>query len=88
MAHKQAEMLCGESTVRIKVPERAVILKPKPLLSLPDQEAAVHTALKNRLHSPPLSEIAAARQNACIVISDFTRPVPNKTHSSASARHP
>ena len=78
MAHRQAEMLCGKSTVRIKVPESAVILDIKPLPSLPDQEGAVHAALKEPLHSPPLSEIARGRKNACIVISDFTRPVPNK----------
>ena len=78
MAHRQAELLCGEGTVGIKVPERAVILSLKPLPSLSDQEAAVHKALKKPVHSPPLAELARGRKNACIVISDFTRPVPNK----------
>ncbi len=78
MAHKQAEMLCGESTVGIQVPESAVILDIKPMPPLPDQEAAVYAALKAPLYSPPLSKIAEGRKNACIVISDFTRPVPNK----------
>ena len=78
MAYKPAEMLCGESTVRIEVPESAVILNLKPLPSLPQQEAAVYEALEKPLHSAPLSEIAKGRKNACIVISDFTRPVPNK----------
>ena len=78
MAYKPAEMLCGESTVRIEVPESAVILNLKPLPSLPQQGAAVYEALEKPLHSAPLSEIAKGRKNACIVISDFTRPVPNK----------
>ena len=78
MVHIQAEMLCGESTVGIRVPESAIILDMKPLLPLPDQGAVVDAALKKPLHSPPLSEIARGRKNACIVISDFTRPVPNR----------
>ena len=34
--------------------------------------------LRNRLLRPPLLEIAKGRASACIVISDVTRPVPNK----------
>ncbi len=78
MVHRQAEMLCGESTISLRVPESAIILDMKPLVPIPDQEAAVHAALKEPLHSPPLSDIARGRKNACIVISDFTRPVPNQ----------
>jgi nickel-dependent lactate racemase len=38
---------------------------------------AVQAALENPIGSLPLSEIARGRKNACIVVCDVTRPVPN-----------
>lgn len=40
--------------------------------------AAVADSLKSPIDSPPLSQIAYGRRSACIVISDITRPVPNR----------
>jgi len=50
----------------------------KPLRGLDDPEGAVYSALADPIESPPLSELAMGRKNVCVVISDFTRPVPNK----------
>ena len=46
---------------------------------LADPAGAVREALARPIESPPLAEIAKGRRNACIVISDITRPVPNQT---------
>lgn len=45
---------------------------------LPDATAAVEQAICAPLASPPLSELARGRRSACVVISDITRPVPNR----------
>ena len=73
-----ARLLCGERTVDLQLPESVAILEMKPLDRLPDPESAVYSALAGPIGSPPLTEIAKGKRNACVVISDFTRPVPNR----------
>ncbi len=46
-----------------------------PVLNEPD--AAVRSALVSPIESSSLQDIAKGRKNACIIISDITRPVPN-----------
>ena len=45
---------------------------------LADPESAVRQALAEPIESLPLEELARGKKDACVVISDFTRPVPNK----------
>ena len=78
MSHKSAQLLYGEKTVDLNIPLSTNILEMKPLEGLQDPEAAVYAALADPVGSPPLSDLARGRKNACVVISDFTRPVPNK----------
>lgn len=72
-----AEMLCGHEPVRIEFPDSASILSIKPYPPLADPRAAVEEALARPIGTPPLAELARGRDSACVVISDFTRPVPN-----------
>lgn len=46
---------------------------------LTDAEAAVRDVLSNPMGSLPLADVAAGRRDACIVVCDITRPVPNET---------
>ena len=46
-----------------------------PLLA--DAGAAIAEALAAPIGAPPLAELARGRRNACILICDITRPVPN-----------
>jgi len=78
MNNLNARLLCGERTVDLQLPESVAILEMKPLDRLPDPESAVYSALAGPIGSPPLTEIAKGKRNACVVISDFTRPVPNR----------
>ena len=78
MSDKNAKLLFGEETVDLRVPQSATLLEMKPLRGLEDPEGAVYSALADPIESPPLAELAKGRKNACVVISDFTRPVPNK----------
>lgn len=45
---------------------------------LADPATSVRDLLDRPTGSPPLSELAAGRRDACIVVSDITRPVPNE----------
>ena len=46
------------------------VLRPQEATAVKNSEAAVSQALLNPIASPPLTELAAGRQSACIVISD------------------
>ena len=45
---------------------------------LPDPPRSLRDALTQPIGTPPLRELARGRRTACIVISDITRPVPNR----------
>jgi nickel-dependent lactate racemase len=78
MPEKDAKLLFGEGTIDLSLPETVSILDMKRVEPLPDPEGAVYTALADPIESPPLAELAQGKGNACVVISDITRPVPNK----------
>lgn len=71
-------MLCGPETLAVEVPDSTLVLTTKPAPALADPAAAVAEALARPIASPPLAELARGRENACVVISDYTRPVPNQ----------
>ena len=54
------------------------VLYPEPAKPLDNPEQILEQALTRPTAAPPLREIAAGRRNAVIVISDITRPVPNR----------
>jgi nickel-dependent lactate racemase len=77
MPEKDAKLIFGEAAIELRVPETVSILDMKRVEPLPDPEGAVYSALADPIKSPPLKELARGRRNACVVISDITRPVPN-----------
>lgn len=58
--------------------EQTTVLRMRPSVPISHPEVALREALKNPLSSKPLATLARGRHNACIVISDITRPVPNR----------
>lgn len=74
----KANLLCGKETISLELPDSALLIENKPAQPLSDPDAAVKDALDNPIGTAPLRAIAKGRKNACIVISDITRPVPNK----------
>jgi len=71
-------LLCGQDQVRIEIPDGTQVLDMRPLTPVADPTEAVDKALAGPIGSPPLCDIAKGRKDACVVISDITRPVPNK----------
>jgi nickel-dependent lactate racemase len=78
MTKKKMELLFGEGTEELWLSESVKTLEMEPLNAYPDPVGAICDALANPVKSPPLRELAQGKKNACVVISDFTRPVPNR----------
>jgi lactate racemase len=70
----------GTEGLTVDVPDECLagILGIRPWPPLPDPTAAVEAALAEPIGAPPLAELARGRESACVVISDITRPVPNR----------
>jgi len=55
------------------------LVEPRKGAPLSDPAGAVLSAVRAPIGRQPLGEIARGRRNACVVISDKTRPVPYRT---------
>jgi lactate racemase len=70
----------GAGTLQVRLPTspgfQGVITPAEPP-ALPDLGAAVRAAIAHPPHSQPLARLAAGRRDACVVVSDRTRAVPN-----------
>jgi nickel-dependent lactate racemase len=64
----------------VDLPDDRVVgpLAIRPAPPLADPEAAIAEALAKPIGSQPLAELARGRRNACILVCDITRPVPNR----------
>jgi nickel-dependent lactate racemase len=71
----------GRKGLEVQVPAERVVgpLAIRDVPPLPDPEEAVTAALDNPIGTPALLQIAKGRKDACILICDITRPVPNQT---------
>ncbi|HHZ88983.1 TPA: nickel-dependent lactate racemase [Candidatus Poribacteria bacterium] len=76
----QVNMKYGRSEIRVDVPDHnlADVLTSQEFPPIDNPERAILDALESPIDSPALSELAKNRESATIVISDITRPVPNK----------
>jgi nickel-dependent lactate racemase len=70
----------GRTGVEVNLPEEGIIgpLAIRPAPPLPDPDASLADALAHPIGTPSLAEVARSRRNACILICDVTRPVPNR----------
>ena len=68
----------GEIGVDVPTPNLISVLASQEFPPIGNPEQAILDALETPIDSPALSEVAKNRKSATIVISDITRPVPNK----------
>jgi nickel-dependent lactate racemase len=70
----------GRTGMDVNLPEVRIVgpLAIKAAPPLADPEAAARAALAQPIGTPPLAELARGRKNACILVCDITRPVPNR----------
>jgi len=71
-------LLYGQGKIEVEVPSWANILEIKNIPPLPDPVTSIKGALQSPIGTPSLKELATGKKNACVVISDITRPVPNR----------
>jgi len=69
---------CGHKQVPLVLPAGTEILEPRPMPLLKDPEGSVAAALRDPIDALPLADLAMGRKTACVVVSDITRPVPNR----------
>jgi len=68
----------GSDGLDVELPDDAFVLEPLRTPGLPDPAAAVAEAVERPLGSPPLRELVRPSDRVAIVVSDVTRPVPNR----------
>ena len=70
----------GRTGLEVELPDQNVVgcLQYRAAKPLDNPTAAIQKVLASPTGTAPLKELARGRRNACVVISDVTRPVPNK----------
>ena len=68
----------GEHGLDVELPDGAFVIEPQATPGLPDAQRAVADAIAKPIGSPPLRELVRATDTVAIVVSDITRPVPNR----------
>lgn len=70
----------GKSGLEVELPDSRVVrtLAYKDATPLPDPASAFLHALQQPTGTPPFAELVKRRRDACILICDITRPVPNE----------
>jgi lactate racemase len=74
----RVELPFGREVVGLETPDSARVLLPADISPLPNQRGAVWEALRDPPSGPPLHQIVRTGQTVALVISDITRPVPNR----------
>ncbi|MBN1868070.1 nickel-dependent lactate racemase [Candidatus Sumerlaeota bacterium] len=79
-AETTVRLAYGRRGIEVAIPagHRIHVLDYGEVEPLTDPTAATAHALEHPIGSPPLREIAQRRRDCCIVVSDRTRPVPNR----------
>jgi lactate racemase len=70
----------GRTGLNVSLPDDRIVgpLAIRPAAPLADPAAAIEHSVTHPIGARPLAEIARGRKNACVLICDVTRPVPNK----------
>jgi len=69
----------GRGHLTVALPDdRTTVIAPSHNPGLPDEKAAVISALQTPIGAPPLREVLRAPQRVCIAFTDLTRATPNE----------
>lgn len=76
----QVKIDYGRDGLDVQIPDRNLeaVLTLNHARAVGDSGMAVRDALQRPVGCPPLAALARGRESACVVISDITRPVPNR----------
>ena len=76
MNSKTITLQFGTDHIKVDAPANSDVLSAAKVETLADPVAAVYDCLREPLGTPPLAELARGCDNAVVVVSDNTRPVP------------
>jgi lactate racemase len=81
MKHMKVTLDYGRTGLPVELPAERVVgpLEIRAVPPLADPEARVAAALRDPIGTPALAELARGKTDACILVCDITRPVPNRT---------
>jgi nickel-dependent lactate racemase len=81
MASVKLTLDYGRTGLPVELPAERVVgpLSIREVPPLDDPNAAVAAAIESPIGTAPLRELARGRKNACILVCDITRPVPDRT---------
>jgi lactate racemase len=69
----------GQGQLAVALPDdRTTVIEPSNNPGLPDEKAAVNSALQDPMGAPPLREFLHATHRVCIAFTDLTRATPNE----------
>ena len=71
----------GRTGLPVELPAEHIVgpLTIRDVSPLDQPEKVIAAALESPIGTRPLRELARGRKNACILVCDITRPVPNRT---------
>ena len=82
MAQREARIEHGDGVFTLRVPQEADVLRSTPVAPLPEPAEAIRASLAGPVDGLGLEAVAKGKRDACIVVSDATRPVPYAGESS------
>ncbi len=71
----------GKEGLEVNLPDANLkaVLGLQEAVALQNPETHIRNAIRYPIASAPLADVARGRRDACIVICDITRPIPNET---------
>ncbi|UCD27505.1 MAG: nickel-dependent lactate racemase, partial [Planctomycetota bacterium] len=75
---KTVSLAYGKERIDVTVPSDAVVIEPRYVPGLPDEQVALMAALRAPINSPALRALVRPGQSVAIVHTDITRATPNE----------
>ncbi len=75
---QRVELAYGRTGLRVELDDRAQVIEPRYLPGLPDELAAIRSALRAPCSGRPLGEVVPAGASVGISVCDITRPFPGR----------
>jgi len=73
----QVELAYGRQGLVVQVPDDAMVVRPREVPGLGDEQGALRAALRQPMGCLPLAALVQPDDRVVIVFSDITRPMPN-----------
>lgn len=73
----QTQLSYGKTGLNVEVPDNSVLLEPKYISGIENEQQAVINALRHPYGTSSLRDSVKSTDTVAIVISDITRPTPN-----------